>query len=79
MIYRIRYNKSKGQPGRGSTSHVWRVFANNEEILAKYVRIETNSWTEIDKNGQDYNIACRGRMIWFGDTDTVVIIDEPNL
>ena len=55
--------------------HVWRVFENGREILAKNVRIETRSWTELDANGQDYNIACRGRMMFFDDTDTVVIVE----
>jgi len=59
--------------------HVWRVFENEREILAKNVKIQTNSWTELDENGQDYNIACYGKMLWFDDTDTVVIINETNL
>ncbi len=73
--YTIRFNKSRGQPGRGSMLHVWRVFEGSREILAKNVRIETRSWTELDANGQDYNIACRGRMMFFEDTDTVVITE----
>jgi hypothetical protein len=73
--YTIRFNKSRGQPGRGSILHVWRVFEGSREILAKNVRIETRSWTELDANGQDYNIACRGRMMFFEDTDTVVITE----
>jgi hypothetical protein len=72
--YTIRFNKSRGQPGRGSMLHVWRVFEGEREILAKHVRIETKSWTELDVNGQDYNIACRGSMMFFEDTETVVII-----
>lgn len=55
--------------------HVWRVFENGREILAKNVRIEVRSWTELDANGQDYNIACYGRMMFFDDTDTVVILE----
>ena len=74
--YLIRFNKSRGQPGRGSPLHVWRVFENGREILAKHVRIETRSWTELDDNGQDYNLACYGQMQFYGDTDTVVIIGE---
>ncbi len=73
--YTIRFNKSRGQPGRGSMLHVWRVFEGEREILAKNVRITVPSWTELDANGQDYNIACRGRMMFFEDTDTVVIME----
>ncbi len=72
--YTIRFNKSRGQPGRGSMLHVWRVFEGSREILAKNVRIETRSWTELDANGQDCNIACRGVMQFYEDTDTVVIL-----
>ena len=74
--YTIRFNKSRGQPGRGSSLHVWRVFEDGQEILAKHVKINVNSWTELDENGQDYNVACFGKMLWFDDTDTVVIINE---
>ena len=70
--YLIRFNKSRGQPGRGSTEHVWRVFENGNEILAKHVRIEVSSWSETD--GVDWNIACQGNMLFFNDTETVVIL-----
>lgn len=70
--YLIRFNKSKGQPGRGSEEHVWRVFENGREILARHVRIQVPSWSEAD--GPDWNIACTGTMLFFNDTDTVVIV-----
>lgn len=70
--YLIRFNKSRGQPGRGSEEHVWRVFENGQEILAKHVRIQTPSWSEAD--GPDWNIACEGNMLFFNDTDTAVIV-----
>ncbi len=71
--YTIRFNKSRGQPDRGSILHVWRVFEDGKEILAKHVRINVPSWTEIDANGVDYNIACFGVMQFYEDTETVVI------
>jgi len=73
--YSIRFNKSRGQPGRGTPLHVWRVFENNNEILAKHVKINVKSWTELDENGQDYNIVCYGQMLWYDDTDTVIIYE----
>lgn len=69
--YLIRFNKSRGQPGRGSIEHVWRVFENGQEVLARHVRIEVPSWSE--SSGEDWNIACVGKMLFFDDTDTVVI------
>ena len=70
--YLIRFNKSRGQPGRGSQEHAWRVFENGNEILAKHVRIQVPSWSESD--GNDWNISCNGTMLFYNDTDTVVIL-----
>jgi hypothetical protein len=53
--------------------HAWRVFEGDLEFLAKHVRIEVRSWTELDINGQDYNIACYGVMQFYEDTQTIVI------
>ena len=69
--YLIRFNKNRGQPGRGSEEHVWRVFENGTEMLAKHVRIQVPSWSEA--SGPDWNIACTGNMLFFIDTETVVI------
>jgi hypothetical protein len=49
------------------------VFENGREILARHVRITVPSWTELDENGVDWNIACKGEMLFYDDTDTVVI------
>ena len=67
----IRFNKSAGQPGRGSPEHVWRVFEDGNEHLARHVRILVPCWSE--QSGPDWNMACNGRMIFYTDTDTVVI------
>jgi hypothetical protein len=69
--YLIRFNKSAGQPGRGSPEHVWRVFEDGREYLARHVRILVPCWSE--QSGPDWNMACNGRMIFYTDTDTVVI------
>jgi hypothetical protein len=71
--YFIRFNKTAGLPGRGSPEHVWRVFENGVEHLARYVRIQVPSWSEAD--GPDWNIACVGKMLFFTDTDTAVIVE----
>lgn len=67
----IRFNKTAGQPGRGSPEHVWRVFEDGEEYLARHVRILVPSWSE--QSGPDWNIACKGSMTVYHDTDTIVI------
>ena len=74
--YEIRFNKTRGQPNRGTINHVWRVFEDGKEYLAKYVKIQVPSWSEMDQNGLDYNISCYGKMLWFNDTDTAVIVNE---
>jgi hypothetical protein len=63
MKYRIRYNKSAGQPGRGTTDHKWRVFdETGKEIICKGVIIRVTSQTEADPNGADCNITCEGQI-----------------
>lgn len=58
--YLIRYNKTRGQPGRGTMDHVWRVFENGKEYLFKHVQINVPCRDE--QTGQDWNIACDGHM-----------------
>lgn len=71
MKYLIRFNKSRGQPGRGTLDHVWRVFENDKEFLFKNVRIEVSSWSE--RTADDWNIACEGVLIIEKDTSTAII------
>lgn len=72
--YLIRFNKSRGQPGRGTELHVWRVFENDIEYLAKDVIINAPSWTEL--SGGDWSIACRGVMQFTVGADLAVIYSE---
>ena len=75
MKFRIRYNKTAGQPGRGTVDHKWRVFdEKGKEYLCKAVRIQTNAWTEIDENGTDWNMACEGTMVIERSVSTIVIV-----
>lgn len=71
MKYSIRFNKSRGQPGRGTVDHVWRVFEDKQEYLCKHVKINVPSYSERD--GQDWNIVCEGVMVIDKNTSTVVI------
>ena len=70
--YLIRFNKSRGQPDRGTMLHVWRVFENDVEYLAAEVKINVPSWSEVSE-GPDWNIACQGFMAVDHDTGTVTI------
>lgn len=69
----IRFNKTRGQPGRGSMEHVWRVFENDKEYLCKHVRIDVPSWSE--QTGEDWSIACLGEM-WIDRKSSTVTIGK---
>lgn len=74
--YLIRFNKTRGQPGRGSRDHVWRVFENGKEFLFKHVRITVPCYDEISKDANDnddWNIGCEGYMIIDRETSTAII------
>jgi len=71
MKYAIRFNKTRGQPGRGSLDHVWRVFEDGKEYLFKHVQINVPSHSERD--GEDWNIVCQGVMVIDRSTSTAVI------
>lgn len=71
--YKIRFNKTRGQSGRGTTDHVWRVFENNKEYLFKNLDINVPIKSEKDENGVDYNICCKGYLTIDRVTSTAVI------
>lgn len=71
--YQIRFNKTRGQEGRGTIEHVWRVFENGKEFLFKNLDITAPVKSEKDANGTDYNITCQGYMSIDRDTSTAII------
>jgi len=77
--YSIRFNKTRGQPGRGTPDHVWRVFENGKEYLFKNLDIDVSVKSEKDANGVDYNIVCFGFMVIDKATSTAVIKKESNI
>ena len=58
--YRIRFNKSRGQPGRGTADHVWRVFEGDKEYLFKHLNITVPVKSEKEEQSEDWNIVCNG-------------------
>lgn len=75
--YQIRFNKSRGQEGRGTMEHVWRVFENGRELLFKNLNITAPVKSEKDANGVDYNITCQGYLKIDRETSTAFIKPEP--
>lgn len=75
MKFRIRFNKTRGNPGRGTKDHVWRVFdESNKEYLAKNVVISVPSYGEKEPNSEDWNIVAHGEIKLHRDTSTVEIV-----
>jgi len=76
--YHIRFNKSRGMPGRGSMDHVWRVFENGKkEYLVKNFKINVSpAFSETTGNGlgaDDWNITCEGYLTLDKETSTAII------
>jgi hypothetical protein len=67
----VRFNKSRGQPGRGSMEHVWRVFDGPKEYVVKNVQINVPS--KGAKTGEDWSICCEGRVVIDKESSTVTI------
>jgi hypothetical protein len=74
--YQIRFNKTRGQAGRGTVDHVWRVFENGKEYLFKNLNITAPIKSEKDANGIDYNIVCQGYLTIDKQTSTAHIAAE---
>lgn len=70
----IRFNKSRGEPGRGTELHVWRVFENGKEYLTKNVQINVPSYGA--KTGEDWSICCDGVLTLDRETSTAIISDK---
>ena len=71
--YRIRFNKSKGQAGRGSVDHAWRVFEGSKEYIVKHFKLEVPSFSEKEDNGADWNLVCYGILTLDRETSTAII------
>lgn len=67
----IRFNKTRGMPGRGTGDHVWRVFEDDKEYLLKNVKINVPSYGA--KTGEDWSICCDGSLTIDRETSTAVI------
>lgn len=74
--YSIRFNKSRGQPGRGTVDHVWRVFEGDKEYLFKNLDITVPVKSEKDTNGIDYNICCHGVLTIDRLSSTAIITNQ---
>ena len=69
--YLIRFNKTRGHPGRGTLQHAWRVFENDREYLFMHLKINVPVTDE--RTGEDWNICCYGNLTIDHDTSTAII------
>lgn len=69
----IRFNKTRGQPGRGTLDHVWRVFVDGQEYLFKNVKINVPSASKKEAASDDWNIVCLGVLQIDKETSTAII------
>ena len=74
MKIKIRFNKSRGQPGRGTKDHVWRVFAGGKEYLVKNIDIQVPSRGERECCSDDWNIVCEGQIMINRETSTISVV-----
>lgn len=75
MKFRIRFNKRRGEPGRGTSEHVWRVFdETGKEWLCKHVSLIVPSRSEKEASSEDWNIVCEGEMVIDRETSTIKIV-----
>lgn len=70
-LFHVRFNKTRGMPGRGTEDHVWRVFEDGREYLVKNVQINVPSRGE--KTGDDWSMVCEGTMTLDRQTSTARI------
>jgi hypothetical protein len=77
--YSIRFNKSRGNPGRGTVDHIWRVFENKQEFLFKHFKLNVPSYSEVDDSGADWNVVCYGFMEIDKVTSTAIINERESL
>lgn len=71
--YSIRFNQSRGQAGRGTMDHVWRVFENEKEYLFKHFILNVPSSSERDGTSENWNVTCQGIMTIDRVTSTAII------
>jgi len=69
--FEIRYNQTRGQPGRGTVDHVWRVFEDGKEYLTK--NVEINVPCRGEKTGNDWSMVCEGVLTLDRETSTAII------
>jgi hypothetical protein len=69
--YLIRFNKTRGMEGRGTSDHAWIVLENTKQYIVKNIKINVSSYGE--NIGPDWFISCSGFMKLDRETSTIYI------
>jgi hypothetical protein len=76
MKIRVRFNKSRGQEGRGTIDHAWRVFVGKKEYLAKHVVFAIPCHSDKECCSDDWNMVADGQIQIDRDTSTIIVVAE---
>lgn len=74
MKIKVRYNKRRGEEGRGTKEHAWRVFVGKKEYLAKHVAFNIPCRSEKECCSEDYNMVADGEIEINRETSTITIV-----
>jgi hypothetical protein len=73
MKYKIRFNKRRGELGRGTVDHVWRVFdETGKERVVKNIQINVPCFGQKD-DSEDWNLVAEGVIKIDFETSTITI------
>jgi hypothetical protein len=53
--------------------HVWRVFEEDKEYLFKHFVVNVPTYSEKEKDSEDWNLVCEGTMTIDRETSTAII------
>ena len=76
MKIRVRFNKSRGQPGRGTVDHVWRVFVDDKEYVVKNIVLQVPCRGEKEPGSEDWNMVAEGEVTIDRDTSTITVAEK---
>lgn len=77
MKYRVRFNKTRGQPGRGTADHAWRVFdETGKEWIVKHISINVPSYGEKEESSEDWNIVAKGELVIMKEESLAMIVSK---
>jgi hypothetical protein len=75
MKIKVRFNRSRGQEGRGTVDHVWRVFAGSKEYIVKNIVFTVPCYGEREGDSEDWNMVAEGNLHIDRENSTIVVVE----